>query len=831
MLGVSSSDSSSDGDYTSSDWGSGWAEFDTGLEDGGDYMLARTDVDFSESDVSMVELSSYDGGPDLSELGLEDMEVYYGNPEAHDCDFMSIRIRPDDLYNIGAHFILCNRCPVKIQDDRLSEALCIASEPYTVFVLPPEGVDRDDLREALARGFRTRGVTVVLNENPRILSRSYGRRLDAEVMAEVFQSVDLGYCFVYGFGYKMNHPTTIEKFDSICIRGGAVDNVFDIGRSFRERDIRIFQLSSAAANRRVGVVLRRKEVYPLFKHIGKGWGSLHLDVDGRKVRAYQLFVHQLKAASCKLAIPRSGKQGRLFRQSFLRIKQIMEDIVEQSGGYRIEVRQTANTISAALESICHLLEPEYWFEVSEDDLERNRGPILEHRTVFLRDILNECTIALAIASTLMVFNRRDEHVYGYHEQAVFADLCNLIGWAALGRNSHGLLAKTGNKIPPYAAWSDARRVPTSLFNVFNRTRMAQLLPPRRSGLVRGAWTLTLRSGAEWGSHWYATDTDMKDVLTKMVHKVIGTQCKDWMTRFVLRSEPIQVGFEIEEFSPPPDSPRSLPDRLESAVIPDAESDLSDISDTPDTVPFHLDQFDFVTLATDIPDWAVERVPIFIEQCLVHVETSLGAVYSMQEDVLIMEYVYQQRRQHREPNSVVWEGLITAGILNRRSTHGLRTRWTTYLRFQYEAYERLRTPTGSTLPRIPQVVRDRRIRTLTRTSAESDDESLDSEDDPPVRTRALAPLRRTRAMPVEFIQELQGMRRKFPGFTVEDDIALINAVLDNGGQYPLEGLAQLVGREKRWQQCQERLRNSAIRRMVESLAAAEGIVLAWRNSTR
>jgi hypothetical protein len=62
-------------------------------------------------------------------------------------------------------------------------------------------------------------------------------------------------------------------------------------------------------------------------------------------------------------------------------------------------------------------------------------------------------------------------------------------------------------------------------------------------------------------------------------------------------------------------------------------------------------------------------------------------------------------------------------------------------------------------------------------------------------------------------------------------AQANAVLDNEGQYPLETLAQLVGREKRWQQCQERLRNSAIRRMAESLAARERIVLAWRNNTR
>jgi hypothetical protein len=752
----------------------------------------------------------------------------YPSGDGVDCDFFSIRILVEDLPIMATQISLCHRGAKKIDDPRLADAIMLSSSPFCLFIVPPMDIDIERFMVMMSDEFYQRGVIVVLNDDPKLFSRSPGRRIDSHTVSDVFNAVGLEFCYVYGFGGKMNQLATWAKFDNMAIRGGAPDNLFDIGTSFRENSVRIFRPTRAAKAKNVRVpIYGRIDEYAVFKHIGGGFGSIHGNFDGKKTRIYQLMVHYLKAADFRLGIPRTGKEGKTYLQRFSDVLYILERWGTKCGGFRIEVRQSANCLTIAASAVAHMLDPIFWFESPIYQGGPHCEAILEHRSIDVDHVFSECKFALDTAKSLGIFRKANQARYNFHEQVVFADLSNLLGWAGSNRSSFWLLKKTGFQLYPYVFWTDGRRNPHGDSEIgFDRRIMAQQLEYRNSGLHPGHWTLTSRrTGAEWTIRW-SCGPDLLDILTCMVNTVIDENVMDWSTRFRLRESPLVIETPIEEGLPfgavvYRSGTRELPGIPDDDVMQDF--DLSGRRG----VPFNISELNFVQLSGMRPPWATVNVPEFILDCIRNMSPSRRAVrYVMEEDLLILEFIYQKRLTGAEPGNVLWSLMFSSGFSHRKP-QALKARWAQVGKSLYAVYEPMRSR-GAVIAG-DEVIEAEAIN-IERNMHHNATRIVENAD---LRDRSGNPDGGSAEIPIpnEQMQVLRDLVRRAPGFTLSEDVALITAVIVRRNARGLAELADAVATDKTGPQCQARLRNVPVRGVIDHIARTGGFNIDWRSSTR
>ena len=418
-------------------------------------------------------------------------------------------------------------------------------------------------QEALAMAMRDHGVTVIEHDDDSVLSTTSAKRVSASKLAVVLQSVGLSTVFIYGYGMKDDSHFTASLLNELADRGGAYDNVFDVGVSCCQEDVVLFKPANSqeatALGLRFGVFRGPVNKYPLFKHLGGEYGSVTFDNPaGYRVQIYQLWQHWLKAAlPTDLYIPKTyGATTSFERKYAVLIEKLSRDDIEwRLGGYRIEITVTAKNFTHACRMVSPQLSLQFWQE---------RGLLVKR--VHPQLILDECKLGLRKAKEFGLFTGRASNPTQLEERVAYVDLVNLVG---ITLPSSGLfwwqLKRNGFDQPPWNKWPRKRviqaRVDVArgdvigsyIWSAGERNAMASLLKWRRA--MRGGYTLTMAGsrGVEWGVRWGENNsinpqTNERAFLIAMVETIVEHNVVDWRTRFVIhpnpRAIPSDLGFGL-----------------------------------------------------------------------------------------------------------------------------------------------------------------------------------------------------------------------------------------------------------------------------------------------
>jgi hypothetical protein len=401
----------------------------------------------------------------------------------------------------------------------------------------------------LVKAMCCEGITVLPNQNDRILSKTSGKRLHADDLIKVFKQAGLEFVYAYGYGMKGTSIEFIRLLDKLAEEGGAVNNVFDIGRTCPGSLVRVVRPVARNPTNRSGRAARNFQGYPLFKMLGKGFGGVtfesYLD---HHVQIYQRWTHWVKAsvdAKRKLLIPSTfGQVERFIRNYSILVKDLVS-VLPQLGGTRIEITLRGQTPSKCLQDIpLEQFTIGYWANKE----------VLNERTISPSVILAACEEAVTEVARHGFTNRRNSNQLSYDQKAVFVDMMNLIGIrlpGVFGRQ----LDKSGTDAPPWTKWP----------------RLAVVQPPRPSGdrsfyprsmaeslrwrsALRGpGYTLTLakQGGRVWGTVWGADErvnpeVDMTKFLLEMVKTVVEAGIRNWREYFVCWDIPQPLPDDFDE---------------------------------------------------------------------------------------------------------------------------------------------------------------------------------------------------------------------------------------------------------------------------------------------
>ena len=448
-----------------------------------------------------------------------------------DCDFFSIQVRIESIGDLSQFYSLTCTSLTKYKDPRLTQCVAVTMDP--IQLLAP--ISQARLVEAL----RTVGITVFAHENDRVASKTAGKRIHCDDLIKVFQTAGLRHVFAYGYGMKCESPKLFELLDKLSNEGGALDNVFDIGRTVACQDIPLFKVKSGSNQDLRLRQIRGADCYGLFKHIGRGYGwvtfETYLD---HKVTIYQRWTHFVKASmdsKRKLLIPLTFKSAERFERNFSILLSDLASVASQLGGYRIEITAVGRTFKDALRSV-----PNDQFELDH----WTRFGLIEKISISPTEVLDVCNRSKRELALRGYLNRRDSVKLSDEQRAVFVDLNNLIG-VKMHFSFDRQLRMSGTTAPAWDHWPNvaierSRSSPGGA--TFNQREMASWLK-WRSALRGPFYTLTRVGGRVWEHKWGSNDGDinpevnMTKFLKTMVKTVMEAGVRDWRREFVLWDTP------------------------------------------------------------------------------------------------------------------------------------------------------------------------------------------------------------------------------------------------------------------------------------------------------
>ena len=598
-----------------------------------------------------------------------------------DFDFLSIRILAEDLKLFSAFYSLTDRRLAKTKDPRVDSLILLTSDPFMIFV--------DAGKELLLEKFRDRGLTCIPSPNPLVLSKVRSRRMDASLITNAILDTGNLHVFLYVYGTKCVDPEIMERVDRACERGGAVDNCFDIGISCRSDKIQVFHVPDRNRQGTRTWNFPYLTSYPLFKHIGKGFGSLEFKAPsqfgGARVKIYQLWVHWIKAAlNSNLSVPITKRVARSFREKYRELLVMLRNVSPLSclGGYRVEVSATARLLGDVLRScgeICHL---DYWMR---------KGLLTAE--IYPQSVLQAVETAFCKAEELRVFSGDGET--SENEKIVLIDLLNLIG-ITTSPKLNSLLRTSGFESDHLETWGrlqfrPARSLPIQnlVGNDFNT--MARYLKYRAA--IGGGYTLTMaKGGGQWNQRWWIgrgepDEANINEFLLEMIKMVDTYARSDWKKLFKLSKNPrdINMDFNAQRYRIrlPADQAWQLEvDRRLNEPHPSSrsrvnlDSDLDDsfIQEVPD------DGLEFMIDAAQSLDGSVEEIGAGFTTSA-HLD-HLGEVEDPEEDLeRILGAASSSERQGQRPTNYSWVvrplSASMVEILERvaRITYsGRRTEW-------------------------------------------------------------------------------------------------------------------------------------------------------------
>ena len=630
-----------------------------------------------------------------------------------DVDFASVRVLVDDLSRFSLFFILTDIPPRKVCDPRVGDLLLVTAEPVMVFADAP--------KTPLLKAFHELGVTCLPHENPNILSKVRSRRMDCELLQQALHRVGVTHVFVYVFGTKSVSKSLMDVLDETAARGGAEDNCFHIGRSVVQDTIPLFHVPQRNKQGQREWNFSYLDFYPLFKHLGKGFGSLEFRAPGGneqiRVRIYQLWIHWVKAAlKSDLVIPHSKAIARSFKRKYENLFGDLEQALRISplGGHRVEVVTTGSTISSVIEMYGVFCSLDEW---------TSRG--LNRIDIEPAAVIAATESAFSVAKGLGVF--RGDSDCSENEKIVFVDLCNLLG-ISVSQQFNPMLARTGVNSPPEAVWrtlSIRRRVVRAAIgdelSCLDRNLMASWLKYRVA--LNGGYTLSLRKGGGmWEHRWWVGETcppesDMRRFLLAMVKLVEEHVPRNWKKLFILRNEPRSIEFDLnsERYENTLERRVDVLIARQYAEVEAVRAQRATAVQPPVPVPNDLDHVvtvdepmseDPSTLAVvtdaepgrqavsdvDSPSWVVRPVSQVMLECIRRVASirysGLRTPWETDLDTCMLEYVYQRERagytQYKPSSEGYWLEACRLG-LSQRGADTLRGRWKLKLAARREDY--------------------------------------------------------------------------------------------------------------------------------------------------
>ena len=278
-----------------------------------------------------------------------------------DLDFFSVLAKPSSLVKVcAAGFTLASTLGSSLRDERVkymeTSAVQIASEPLMVFAV----VDRAFLAEALAEY----GVDICLNSSDEVLCAEGRLHVDSEVLTDALILAGCESVILYQFGLKSSRPNYWNLIHELASDfPDCHENVFHVSRNFDGiAEDGVGNVCLFKSQKAVG--FRACHDFPLFKHLGKGFGSCIVDklVGNVKMTFYPRIVHVLKRHRIgSTKIPTNVQAARTFLQNLKGLRsQFGGNERDKLHGYRMELQCLGNSPFSCYENNKELLDPEYW---------------------------------------------------------------------------------------------------------------------------------------------------------------------------------------------------------------------------------------------------------------------------------------------------------------------------------------------------------------------------------------------------------------------------------------------------------------------------------------
>jgi hypothetical protein len=329
-----------------------------------------------------------------------------------DCDHFSVKIPTQYLARLAQFYQLSAKSIVDIKDDRVRD--CI------VLTMPPLVVSCKALKRALLDSMLQAGIVVVPNPDPRVLIKSAGRAVDANLLIHILLNVSVTEVFVYGYGMKTRSFGFITELDEACRAGGSQENVFDVGRTIVDSDVIICQAPGKAGRGPQSWNFPYLTAYKLFATLGGGFGSVEFRAEDNesRMKIYPRFTHCLKATVAdKLWIPEKQRTCGTFSENYRAVVQDLSPLPDSIlGGVRIEATVKAPTFSSAREKAFSFFGLQRWVE---------RG--LHLKRVNPREVLQLALRCIDVLDQSSLFHGRYERVTTASERQICVDAVNLIG--------------------------------------------------------------------------------------------------------------------------------------------------------------------------------------------------------------------------------------------------------------------------------------------------------------------------------------------------------------------------------------------------------------------
>ena len=625
-----------------------------------------------------------------------------------DCDFFSIQMLVEDLGRLSPFFVLTDKRPNKVLDPRIDGGIILTSDPVMLFVT---GVPRG----SLIRAFHSQGITVVPNSSELVLSKVRSRRIDAESLINSLVQAGALFVYAYSFGMKSKDLSLHNTLDAVCIRGGAEDNLFHIGRSSPSQAVPVFSVPERNRQGQRHWNFNYLDMYPLFKHLGGGSGSMEFKAPGDRrdvrVKIYQLFTHWIKASiHTNIQVPTNKRLARSFKDRFDDLIESLKGTLRAGlsmGGFRIEVSASGQTLSEVKSSYSEFIDLGYF---------RERG--LEVRDIQPGHIMEAAERAFIAAQNNGVFSGDGDMTN--KELNVCVDLCNLIGFTVSSKYN-SFLRNTGVTLPPEQSWA-ALRFPVKrkafgkpvIVNRFDRNQMAKLLEYRMC-ITGGGYTLTVKKGGQmWSHRWWvqesfdnvSPESNQREFFTQMV-KLVEEHCpSNWQKVFKLRILPRDLSFDLNE--PNLESYERALLLAQQFLSRDGPQNIIDslVSDAPSSAPDSPSpQAESSSVANETASvpiaWIVRPVNENLSNLLQRV-SKIRYEGKRNEwepilDTAMLEYVFQRQlgnyRAFQPGSEGYWSEACLLG-LSQRGPDTLRNRWKRNLSGKYEAYRLRREAEGA-----------------------------------------------------------------------------------------------------------------------------------------
>ena len=277
-----------------------------------------------------------------------------------DLDFISVLTSVEILPTISPLGFPVASAPLPgPRDSRVKEMVQITREPVVIFA----HVDKEQLKESLA----DLGIYICLHTLATVLCKEGSLHIDGWSLSTALRAAGCGSVICYQYGLKCRNIQYWDMVASLCReRPDCCDNKFHISRSFSGLGEDGVGYIGLFKYRPGSLAHTKRHQFPLFKHIGAGFGSCIVRdaVNDVELTVYPLIVHALKRHTLvKVKVPGNPRTCRTFLGKLKRVGKALRDTErDRLHGYRMEILCSGSSPFDCYQLVEHLLHPSPWIE-------------------------------------------------------------------------------------------------------------------------------------------------------------------------------------------------------------------------------------------------------------------------------------------------------------------------------------------------------------------------------------------------------------------------------------------------------------------------------------